>query len=130
MKKSLLVFLMLWLGFMWNTSFANKVKIDDNTDNVNDCLLIKTSERNNDLKENWKKCSYDKIFINYYQHHLYFIKQIEFNHPYLKKDVLKYHKLFNQWLLELKENWNISIKTIKRIKKKRNNLYLKIQQYE
>ncbi len=130
MKKSLLVFLMLWLGFMWNTSFANKVKIDDNTDNINDCLLTKTNKRNNKIKENWKKCLYDRILIKYYQHHLYLIKQINLNYPHLEKDILKYHKLFNQWLLELKKNWNISIKTIKKIIKKKNDLYLKMKQYE
>jgi len=130
MKKTMLIFLMLWLGFMWNTSFANKVKIDKNTDNTNDCLLIENNKKNNNFKRKLLKCSADKILINYYQHHLYFIKQLEFKHPYLRKDILKYHKLFNLWLSELKENRNISIKMIKKIKKKRDNLYLKLQQYE
>ncbi len=115
MKKTMLIFLMLWLGFMWNTSFANKVKIDKNTDNTNDCLLIENNKKNNNFKRKLLKCSADKILINYYQHHLYFIKQLEFKHPYLRKDILKYHKLFNLWLSELKENRNISIKMIKKI---------------
>ncbi len=127
MKKTMLIFLMLWLGFIWNTSFANKIKTDKNTDNTTDCLLIRD---NKNIKQQLLKCSDDEIFINYYQQHLYFVKQLEFKHPYLRKDILKYHNLFNLWLLELKKNWKMSIKMIKKIKKRRDNLYLKIQQYE
>jgi len=125
---------MLWLGFMWNTSFAGKIKVDKDVWSVDDCLLF---EGGNSLDE--KDClsiikdniNYENnVFIKYYQHHILFIKDLENKHPYLRKDILKYHKLFNKWFLELKENKTISKDTIKKTNKCLRNLYLKIEQYD
>ncbi len=118
----------MWIWFLWNISFADKV--DDV--HMDDCAVIKSVTNWRITDETDIKTAYKngKVLINYYQHHLSFIKRLDLQYPYLKKDILKYHKLFNEWLLELKEKWNISLKLIKKIKKKRKNLEFKIGQYE
>jgi len=113
---------MLWLGFMWNTSFASKIKVYKDIGSVDNCLSLENDDENNDCEKN--------IFVNYYQHHIFFIRNLENKHPYLRKDIFKYHKLFNKWFLELKENKTISKDTINKTNKCLRNLYLKIEQYE
>ena len=136
MKKTMLIFLMLWLGFMWNTSFANKIKVDKDIGSVDHCLSLE-----NDSLLDEKDCLLtiknkdninceNNVFVKYYQHHIFFIKKLENQHPYLRKDIFKYHKLFNKWFLELKENKTISKDTINKTNKCLRNLYLKIEQYE
>jgi len=121
---------------MWNTSFANKVRLDKDTGFVDNCLPLE-----NDILLDEKGCSSiiddeentnceNNVFVKYYQHHIFFIKILENEHPYLRKDIFKYHKLFNKWFLELKENKTISKNTISKTNKCLRNLYLKIEQYD
>jgi len=133
---------MLWLGFVWNTSFANKIKVNDDIKTMDDCLSLRNNDMNDNIESNINikrnnnlgiannKYNKDYYLINYYQNHISFIKNMDNKYPYLESEILKYHKSFNKWFLELKENKKISKETINKTNKYLKNLYLKIKQYE
>lgn len=134
MKKNIITFLLIWIGLI-NCSFVKADKIDDLDDCYyqRNCIITEqenSSEYRNLKQKDIKNISKKQVYIRYYQNHLIFIKNFEKKHPYLRKDILKYHKLFNKWFLELVNNWNISPELIKKINKSLNSLYLKAEYYE
>jgi len=119
MKKNILIFILLWIWFIQNPSFSCEIK-----KNNNDWYIIDENKWKDKKQYNYN------VNIKYYQNHLVFIQTMINKHPYLKNDIIHYHKLFNKWFLELNKNEKISKNTLDKIKKQLKNLYLKIWQYE
>jgi len=130
MKNYLLILLTLGLWLV-NCSLVKADKIDDLTDTI---LKTCTINKKNNSYKNTNQLIQSKLnkdtYIRFYQAHLEFIKEFESKHPYLRKDILKYHKLFNEGFIQLTKNWYIPQDLLLKINKKLKNLYLKATYYE
>ena len=130
MKNYLLILLTLGLWLV-NCSLVKADKIDDLTDS---CLRTWSINKKDNSHENINQLIQSELnkdtYIRFYQAHLEFIKKFESKHPYLRKDILKYHKLFNEGFIQLTKNWYISQDLLLKINKKLKNLYLKATYYE
>ena len=132
-KKNIIIFIILWIWFFWwNNSFS--YNFCDEEGKKEEIRMNNTNKEKYNNDENKKGIinikNVNNLIIEYYQQHIEIIQKLEKQYPYLKNDILKYHKLFNKWISELHNNWDISYKLVKKIKKQKEKLLFKIKLYE